>query len=299
MVILHFGRPWKRIINGAAVYGTLLSETNQWAPIDEIERAAEFYADGFYKGSNESPAGQPPRLTLLVGLSNYGLDDKDGTLSDIALHGQKWGEMINRLGEYAGPYRNMAVDAAIDIEFPWNTVKATRNWVDGYTIAVLGKGHFYYDFGGCVGCFPVPGVQGGGDPDADPPYAPANNPGASWYFDDIRYVSNQGRARALPQIYYPVRGSSNGSAPQVEQACQWENVSRWAFDYYRGWTIDFEGVVSGWQTSEDPTYMLTAEDAWQQFKAALGSNPDYRRTTRADNLESLTDFTNRGHAPNP
>ncbi len=302
IVILDFGQPWMTVTGGTSSFGILLPVTNKWAPIGEIERAVQFFADGFYKGSNETPSSDPAQLILLIGLSNYGLDYKETPPIDLALHGKRWGEMVKRLGDYTSVYKNIVIDAGIDIEFPWNTAKLTRNWADGYSSAVASTGHYYYNFGSCTDCFPL--NEEHRDPNTNPPYLRAGQPDQSWHLEDIQYISSKGLARPLPQTLYPVRPTSNQQAPQIAQACQWENLSRWMRDFY-GVPIRFAGIASGWQTSGDPTYTLTAEAAWKQFNAALRSNPDFVdsstdlvRAVPIDDLK-LTDFTTKGHAPSP
>jgi len=291
VIILDFGQPWQDMQEGQPVSGTLLIDTLEFASISSIETAAKRFADGYYVGSHTPPTNYPPKVTLAIGLSNYG-PNADTNPTNFATHAQRWGEMVLRVATYIQYYENITVDAAVDIEFPWNTAVRTRTWFNNYATVVEGAGHYLYNFGDCNDCYPRPRADS--QPNTDPPYNPVE-PERAWYLEDIRYTSSAVVGRPLPQIYYPVRNSPNPHAPVLEQSCQWENISRWSYDVY-GRPITFAGIFSGWQASGIPSYTLSSEAAWKEFMEALNSDP-LRRTPVQ--LPWLTDLARAGHEPTP
>jgi hypothetical protein len=267
-IILDFGQP-QPVGFG---YGTLIFDYSTLASTSQIAEASKSFLSGFADCAPEAAT-----LSLAIGTSNF----RGATNFD---HGAAWARMVNGLstwldnsplfaGEESG--ERFAFLGANDIEPSWNTLTATRNWVQGYASAAL---HPYLNYGSCDGC---PSAQ-----------FPTWTPNNGWSLDDIWFVS-QGAliARPFPEIY-----AANGI-----HARQWQWASLYA-QQQKGERMDFAGVLTQWQACQqtapvqckDDGLDNTPQQGWQLLQEAL--NRDART---AQPLPPPSDISWRSAAISP
>ena len=181
--ILDFGQPW----SSSAEYGTTFG---QFLSTSAIGSAVISFADGWYAGLSGSTA---PRLAIVVGTSNYGLDNFDAKYGSGSTnkHGKAWAAMVASIEQIIAtkPYATMVnVIAGMDIEMMYSKSAAVATWAGGFGSVN------YADYGDAQGC----------------PAACANG----WTASEVVTL---GGSVFFPEIY-----SSGGG-----NASQWAGLSAW------------------------------------------------------------------------
>jgi hypothetical protein len=214
VITFMFGRPAiQGGLPGAIMYNDAFIST------DEIYYALMNYAGGWWFATSS----YTPRVTIVVGTSNYGLVSNDGALS----HGVAWGQLANRIDNSLyrnGWTRQINVAGGTDMEIGWSSPGVARKWLDGYN---AGSYRILYDFGDAAGCYPYqPGLS---------------NPSIcdnGWSRNNVWYkATGCPLCKSIPQIYF----TRNGLDPK--QAGVWQKISLYAYLTY-GRNIPFAGVVT-------------------------------------------------------
>jgi len=252
IIVLDFGQPWHQ--NG--IFGTILYN-NDFASLDQIATASEAFLQGFWDCTLYN--GQ--FITLAIGTSNYHGDTSYA-------HGQAWALEVNQVGSWIsanGFLSQETVAGASDIEPGWNSVRATRAWVDGYTSR---HRYFYYDYGDAAGC-PQSATTGNGS---------CNN---GWKQSDIVYVAwDEEGALPLPEIH-----TTNGS-----QAAQWYSLTLYSYLHPGRFSrMISQGAFTQYQACQNSDCTGTKDtpaQGWTQLWTAL--NADSRT---AQSLTYLSDIT--------
>ena len=237
--MLAFGRPIK---GGSWEWGASLFG-NGYRSTDQIQMAAEAYAEGFVDCSQREP-----RLTIALGTSNYGRGVS-------YRHGMAWALMVNAANGWVaeqGYVGKVEFAGANDIELSWNGPRVSKRWVRGYDSVAEWP---YYDYGDAAGCPPRGACMGG------------------WTPEDVWYVAWGARtAWPLPQIY-----TADGS-----MARQWYRLSLYSY-LRHGWKMTIAGVLSqriACRQSSDPCRGMNNSPtrAWGQLNRLL--NRDHRTAQR-------------------
>jgi len=284
IIILDFGQPWCQGYDGvneakscgsSPVYGAILHiSSNAFAPISDIEEAAQQFAEGYYKGAPTSHN----HIRLVLGLNNYLGDTTSG-------NGAAWAQMVNAVNSYINAPPSYAsrieADGGIDSELEYNTYQNTYNWVWGYD---LSASYRYYYYGDCTGCDaydtyastkPVPGATW--------TVAAQGVPGAfyPWSQDDVVNVAYvPGWAHLLPQIY-----SQDATVPCAGcDGAEWKDIVVYNYKDYGGVLISIEGSLTE-QTACSQVGICGGIDnspraGWTQLWYALNAGSDRQYTAQ-------------------
>ncbi len=258
IVVLDFGYPVYNTVTGQ--YGTrlLVSPSYPYVSFNDIEWLVTEFLSGYYACA--TIPGQ--RIVLALGVNNH---PRYGGVSSN--HGRLWGQIVDAVENFINFPPSMAgkiaVAAAIDIEFNWNSSNATRSWIDAYQPI---NRNAVFNFGSCDSCPWFGGTT----------WIPANG----WTYEDIYYVSyGFSLAWPLPEIY-----KTNG-----QNADQWQRVSRYSYNAH-GRSMYFFGSMTQWYACQDTdpaacasaTTNNTSAQGWTQLWQALNADP----VTRQDLLWS-------------
>lgn len=214
VVILMFGKPSK----SGTTFGTIIYN-QAFASTTQIATAAEQFGKGYYICTGSDTAST---VKIVVGTSNYW----SGTNHVNYAHGAAWAQMVNSVGAWLQTQGYSSQSTAVggsDMELSWNTVAATKDWVNGYDSA---DQYALYDFGDAAGCTSTSSGN--------------QNCNNGWKSEDVWFISwGAPPAYPLPQIY-----NTLGT-----QAKQWYRLSRYSFDYHGG-RMGIVGALTQWQACQ-------------------------------------------------
>ncbi len=220
LTVLAFGRAHQQ--NNE--YGTVIYDGMAgFASTSQIGNAVKNFMRGYANCVNKTTLNA---LRVAVGTNNYFLNTKGNFVTRE--HGIAWATMVNEIGDWikVNPAiaSRVSVAGANDMELSWNSVQATRAWMDGYASAYQ---YPVYNFGSCDSC-PY---------NARPNISPANG----WTLNDVLYISWGAKpAFALPEIYL-----FNGI-----NAEQWARLSLHSY-INTGKPITYTGALTQWMACRD------------------------------------------------
>ena len=187
----------------------------------QVLQALKGAADGFHDGNSSG------NVLITYGNSNYHLSSHGMGTSNTWYAGYYQAYRAHQLADYqdSKSYGHQYAAAGSDMEPSWEGPTVTRQLVNGATAY---GGFIYYNYGSADGC---PSAGSSGD---------CNN---GWDVNDVAYVSYNGMAWGVPEIYYTVN------------ADQW-TVARRAWDANHSIDFNFAGVTAEHGAG------LTPQQAW-------------------------------------
>ncbi|MFC7394805.1 hypothetical protein [Scopulibacillus cellulosilyticus] len=261
IIILDFGSQTKSSDSGPSLFG------GPDASIKEVENAVEAYSKGYWKGTGSD---NKSTIHLVVGTNN--------SSQETYSNGKAWAEMVNDIASYNTDHSysdQVILDGGNDMEPNFNSVSATKDWVDGYASAYR---YFLYNYGSADGCPAEENPTGSGN-------GTCSN---DWTQDDIYQISwGAAPTLAIPEIY-----NESGTT-----ARQWQNISKYAAKHYKGMQLKGALTQDGACTQSGNSCIAGTDNkpdqGWQQLYDQLNKDPD----TQQSELPYSTDITWRNDEP--
>lgn len=267
-IIMHFFAPMEF---SAGVYGASRGSGPDQTSTD-IRLAAQKLGSCWF---NNSTSGKT--LKIAMGVTSDPLDD-----AVTAGHGRAWALMVADANRWAVNQRysaRLSFNGAFDAEPSFGgTVRAAKDWIDGYRNANTGWNVFFY--GDAEGC----------PSDKNPSST------CSWPRDDIIYIAwRNGYTTAFPQIYD--EEPSTADPPTSVNAQQWQTLSERAVALGYG-RINFAGGLSQYRACVDTNHPPECDgaelrpkaawrDLWDEVNCTYGPSP----CTTNDDLRWTTQLT--------
>ena len=254
IMVIDFGQP---AFNGSE-WGTYFPVTTTFISNNSIKWHAVNVARGYTQCLTNANSST---LTLVVGTTNnFGQTNYN--------HGYAWGNLIKDIINQVtteGLAGHVTVEAGDDFETNWSSPSASKSWLDGYAASTSTAIYDYGDAGGC------------------PEYNTTSTPrgcNSGWTQDDVRYVSWNGSAWPLPEIY-----NTTGA-----NARQWQQISLYSLLHY-SYRITIRGEMTQQIACDQKGGCVginnTIAAGWDQLTAELSTTRDSRT---AQSLEWSTDI---------